>query len=123
MAERADERIMASTVLLFSYGTLQNKTVQISNFGRELKGREDALAGYVLGKVPIVDPDVIASSGESHYANVEPSSNPADVVSGTVFEITEQELAIADKYEETAQCRRISVTLQSGDPAWVYARA
>jgi gamma-glutamylcyclotransferase (GGCT)/AIG2-like uncharacterized protein YtfP len=114
---------MTSTVLLFSYGTLQNKSVQIANFGRELAGREDALPGYVPGKVAIVDPKVIASSGESHYANVEPSSDPEDVVFGTVFEITEQELAVADKYEETAQYRRTSVTLQSGDRAWVYAKA
>jgi gamma-glutamylcyclotransferase (GGCT)/AIG2-like uncharacterized protein YtfP len=61
--------------------------------------------------------------GESHYANVEPSSNPEDSVSGTVFEITEEELAAADKYEEAAEYRRISVTLRSGDQAWVYVRA
>src|SRR5260370_39762586 len=61
-------------------------------------------------------------SGESHYANAEPSSNPEDAVAGTVFEITEQELAAADKYEEDAQYRRILVTLRSGDQAWVYLR-
>jgi len=114
---------MTSTVLVFSYGTLQNKSVQIANFGRELEGRRDALPGYALGKVAIVDPKVIALIGESHYANVEPSSDPEDEVSGTVFEITQQELAVADKYEETAQYSRISVTLRSGDRAWVYARA
>jgi len=48
---------------------------------------------------------------------------PEDAVSGTVFEITEQELAAADKYEEVAEYRRISVTLRSGDEAWVYVRA
>ncbi|HEV3196632.1 MAG TPA: gamma-glutamylcyclotransferase family protein [Bryobacteraceae bacterium] len=111
------------TVLLFSYGTLQYKNVQIANFGRELTGREDALPGYVRGTVGITDPRVAASSGESHYANAEPSSNPEDTVSGTVFEVTEQELAAADKYEEAARYRRISVTLRSGDRAWVYVRA
>jgi gamma-glutamylcyclotransferase (GGCT)/AIG2-like uncharacterized protein YtfP len=99
------------TVLLFSYGTLQDKNVQIANFGRELTGREDALPGYARRMVA------------SHHANVEPSSNPEDAVSGTVFEITEQELAAADKYEEIAEYRRISVTLRSGDRAWVYVRA
>jgi gamma-glutamylcyclotransferase (GGCT)/AIG2-like uncharacterized protein YtfP len=108
------------TVLLFSYGTLQNKTVQIANFGRELTGREDALPGYAVGMVPILDPNVVAASGESHYANVVPSSNPGDAVSGTVFEVTEQELAAGDEYEEGAQYGRISVTLRSGDQAWVY---
>jgi gamma-glutamylcyclotransferase (GGCT)/AIG2-like uncharacterized protein YtfP len=111
------------TVLLFSYGTLQNKNVQIANFGRELTGREDALPGYSRRMVPIDNPEVAALSGESHHANVEPSSNPEDAVSGTVFEITEQELAAADKYEEVVEYRRIAVALRSGDQAWVYVRA
>jgi gamma-glutamylcyclotransferase (GGCT)/AIG2-like uncharacterized protein YtfP len=114
---------MTTPTLLFSYGTLQNKKVQIANFGRELTGREDALPGYARRTVPISDPAVVASSGESHYANAEPSSNPEDAVSGTVFEITEQELAAADKYEEVARFHRILVTLRSGDRAWVYVRA
>jgi len=113
----------APSVLLFSYGTLQKKNVQIANFGRELAGREDALPGYARRMEAIMDPKVAAWIGESHYANVEPSSNPEDAVSGTVFEITEQELAAADKYEEAAEYRRISVTLRSGDQAWVYVRA
>ena len=112
-----------STVLLFSYGTLQKKKVQIANFGRELTGREDALPGYARRMVAVIDPKVAALTGEWHLVNVEPCSNPEDAVSGTVFEITEQELAAADKYEEAAAYRRISVTLRSGDQAWVYVRA
>jgi len=110
------------TVLLFSYGTLQNKNVQIANFGRELTGREDALPGHVRRIVTITDPRVVALSGESQYFNAEPSSNPEDAVSGIVFEVTEQELAAADQYEEGAEYRRISVTLKSGGQAWVYLR-
>ena len=110
------------TVLLFSYGTLQKKSVQIANFGRELTGREDALPGYTRRMVAITDPKEVELSGESHYANAEPSSNPEDGVSGIAFEITEQELAAADKYEEIAEYRRISVTLRSGAQAWVYLR-
>jgi gamma-glutamylcyclotransferase (GGCT)/AIG2-like uncharacterized protein YtfP len=111
------------TILLFSYGTLQNKNVQVANFGRELTGREDALPGYVRRLMATMDPEIAALTGESHYANVEPSSNPEDAVSGTVFEITEQELAATDRYEEDAEYRRISVTLRSGAQAWVYLRA
>jgi len=37
-----------------------------------------------------------------------------------VFEITEDELAAPDKYEEEADYRRISVKLKSGAEAWVY---
>ena len=40
---------LPSSVLLFSYGTLQDKDVQMANFGRELTGHEDALPGYALG--------------------------------------------------------------------------
>jgi len=100
----------SSTVLLFSYGTLQNRSVQIANFGRELTGREDVLPGYVRRMVAI-------------YANAEPSSDPGDAVTGTVFEISAQELAAADKYEEPADYRRIQVTLRSGVQAWVYVHA
>jgi gamma-glutamylcyclotransferase (GGCT)/AIG2-like uncharacterized protein YtfP len=111
------------TVLLFSYGTLQNKSVQIANFGRELTGREDALPGYTRRMMAIADPKEAAWIGESHFANAEASSNQDDAVSGIVFEITEQELVAADRYEEVARYRRISVTLSSGDRAWVYVRA
>jgi gamma-glutamylcyclotransferase (GGCT)/AIG2-like uncharacterized protein YtfP len=110
-------------VLLFSYGTLQQKTVQIATFGRELVGRQDVLSGYARRMVAIDDSRVLASSSETHYANAEPTSDPEDAVAGTVFEVTERELAAADKYEEVAHYRRISVTLRSGDQAWVYIRA
>jgi gamma-glutamylcyclotransferase (GGCT)/AIG2-like uncharacterized protein YtfP len=121
--KRKKDSLKKSTVLLFSYGSLQNKNVQIANFGRELNGREDALPGYARGLVPIIDPKLMASSGESHHANVVPTSNAQDAVAGTVFEITEQELAAADIYEEVAEYRRISVKLKSGNRAWVYLRA
>jgi gamma-glutamylcyclotransferase (GGCT)/AIG2-like uncharacterized protein YtfP len=104
---------MEPIVLLFSYGTLQDKSVQIANFGRELTGRADALPGYIRGQV---------SSGESSYANAEWTDNSEDSVAGSVFEITEQELAAADQYEEDADYGRISVTLKSGDQAWVYVK-
>jgi gamma-glutamylcyclotransferase (GGCT)/AIG2-like uncharacterized protein YtfP len=110
------------TVLLFSYGTLQNRNVQIATFGRELTGREDALPGYVRRMVMLNNPKIMALTGESRHANVEPSADANDAVSGTVFEVTEQELAAADEYEEAAYYHRLSVTLRSGDQAWVYVR-
>ena len=111
---------VSDAILLFSYGTLQDKKVQIAHFGRELTGCADALPGYTRGRVPINDPEVVATSGELYYANAVPSSNPQDAISGTVFEVTEQDLAAADRYEEPAGYRRISVTLRSGVRAWVY---
>jgi len=108
--------------LLFSYGTLQDKKVQIANFGREMKGREDVLPGYARRAIVITDPTVVALTGESNHTNLVPSSHPEDAVSGTVFEITAQELAAADRYEEGAKYHRIIVTLRSGARAWVYLR-
>ncbi|MET3133092.1 hypothetical protein AAKU55_003374 [Oxalobacteraceae bacterium GrIS 1.11] len=109
-------------VLLFSYGTLQDKTVQIANFGRELAGRPDSILGYAQSFVAIDDAQVLAMSGKTHHPIVQPSSNPQDEIPGTVFEITVQELAAADKYE-VSDYKRVSVPLKSGSQAWVYVRA
>jgi len=109
-------------VRLFSYGTLQDKAVQLETFGRELAGIPDAMLGFVPKLVEITDPQVLAASGKTHHPIVQPSAHPTDEVSGTLFEITEQELAHADAYE-VADYKRISVTLKSGQVAWVYVRA
>jgi len=102
-----------NSVLLFSYGTLQYKDLQFATFDRELIGRKDSLPGYVRA---------ITESGGVLYYNIAPSSDPDDAVSGTVFEITEQELAAADKYERDRGYSRVFLTLRSGIQAWVYQR-
>jgi hypothetical protein len=107
---------------LFSYGTLQNEAVQLSSFGRRLDGAADAMPGYRQSLVEITDPAVLATSGERFHPIVEPSSNPADEVVGTVFQVTPAELAAADAYE-VADYVRVSVRLKSGIEAWVYVRA
>ncbi len=43
-------------------------------------------------------------------------------VAGTVFEITDEELASADRYE-VADYKRVAATLASGRQAWVYVDA
>ena len=116
------ENSPSASILLFSYGTLQDKSVQLANFGRQLVGRPDAMPGYVQSLVAIDDPEVVAMSGKTHHPIVQPSSNPKDEVSGTVFEITAQELAAADEYE-VSDYKRVSVTLKSGAQAWAYVRA
>jgi hypothetical protein len=109
-------------VLLFAYGTLQDKVVQMANFGRELRGRPDSLPGYSTSLIAIRDPAVVATSGKTHHTIAGHSTNPGDEVLGTVFEITAEELAAADRYE-VSEYARVFVTLKSGARAWVYVRA
>ncbi|WP_267273534.1 gamma-glutamylcyclotransferase family protein [Pseudomonas putida] len=112
----------AYPVLLFSYGTLQDKAVQLANFGRELNGQADRMPGYRMDWVEITDPGALATSGKSHHPIVSPSSQANDSVAGIVFQISEDELAAADRYE-VADYKRVAVTLASGLTAWVYVRA
>lgn len=109
-------------VLLFSYGTLQFEAVQMSSFGRLLNGAKDAMPGFRKEMIEITDPDVLAKSGERFHPVVMPSDNPSDSVEGMVFEITESELAAADRYE-VADYERVEVDLESGKQAWVYVKA
>lgn len=113
---------MSENVLLFSYGTLQDKAVQLASFGRELQGRSDALVAFRTDWVEITDPAVLATSGKTHHPIVQYSGEDADRVPGTVFEITPQELLAADAYE-VSDYQRINVRLQSGLQAWVYVKA
>lgn len=43
----------AATVLPFSYGTLQDKAVQVANYQRELSGVADSLPGYSAAMIAI----------------------------------------------------------------------
>ncbi len=108
--------------LLFSYGTLQQKDVQLANFGRELDGSHDLLPGYVVGEIEITDERVLRESGKRMHPILKYTGNPEDAVSGTVFEITARELAQADDYEVDAY-QRISALLRSGRTCWIYADA
>lgn len=108
--------------LLFSYGTLQQDDVQLATFGRRLAGRADALPGFEESLVLIDDAQVVATSGKTHHPIVKYNGSPASRVGGTVFEITDAELARADAYEVSAY-KRIAAELASGERAWVYVDA
>ncbi|MDP5191273.1 gamma-glutamylcyclotransferase family protein [Rheinheimera baltica] len=108
--------------LLFSYGTLQQREVQLANFGRELNGSKDLLQGYIVAEIEITDARVLRESGKAMHPILRYSGNIANEVSGTVFNLTDAELAQADDYEVEAYVR-IQVTLQSGTQCWIYAEA
>ena len=105
--------------VLFSYGTLQLREVQLANYGRELPGTPDVLDGYRVEDLPVADPDVVSISGKTVHVIARQTGDPADRVEGMVFELSETELAATDDYE-VEPYRRIEVTLQSGRTAWVY---
>ena len=106
--------------LLFSYGTLQDVKVQVSTFGRLLNGQRDELPGYEPSQVEIEDARLAAAIGMTHHANARFTGRQESRVSGTVFEVTDAELAAADQYELPAAYVRIAVVLASGKQAWVY---
>jgi hypothetical protein len=108
--------------LLFSYGTLQAPAVQLSTFGRLLKGEPDELVGFERSLLKIDDPDFVKASGKSHHTIVRFNGRNDSRVPGTVLELTDSELARADEYEP-AGYTRIPVTLGSSKEAWVYADA
>ena len=62
---------MNETERLFSYGTLQTESVQLSTFGRRLDGGPDALVGYCLRMIKIEDQDFVAESGTEYHRNLE----------------------------------------------------
>jgi hypothetical protein len=111
-----------ATELLFSYGTLQLESVQISTFGRALTGTPDALPEYKQGLLAITDPAVAAALGKTHYAIAQYTGNPSDAVPGMVLVITPDELQKADDYE-IPEYRRVAVVLRSGRRAWAYVDA
>lgn len=108
--------------LLFSYGTLQLEPVQLATFGRTLAGAADALPGFGMSMLRIEDSAVVATSGRTHHPMIAFTGRAEDVVKGTVFRISGEELRHADKYEVAAY-RRVAVKLGSGAKAWAYVDA
>jgi len=113
-----------TTELLFSYGTLQLEAVQLSTFGRTLVGTPDELPGFAQSMMKIEDPQVVATSGKTHPPIVAFTGRESDAVSGTVFQITPQELQNADCYEVAAYKRRARGPRRAGYPMnlWTLAR-
>ena len=110
------------TEKLFSYGTLQYEAVQVSTFGRKLKGVSDVLSGYRLDTIKINDSSVVETSGSAVHPILRYTGNNEDEVMGIVFDITSKELQQADTYE-VADYKRIRIKLRSGMQAWVYVSA
>src|SRR5262245_39412694 len=97
--------------LLFSYGTLQQPAVQRATFGRELLGQPDELPGFEA---------CVVRMGAETYRNVRFNGRDESRIAGTLFEVTDEEMAGSDVYEREAAYERVQATLASGRRAWVY---
>ena len=106
---------------LFSYGTLQDKDVQIATFGRQVEGTPDELIGFRRDWVHITDPYVLKTSGMAQHPIVIQTDNPDDRVAGSVFALSPDDIARADAYE-VDDYMRASVSLASGKTAWLYVK-
>lgn len=98
-----------ATHQLFTYGTLQEKEVQMGVFSRVLGGSDDTLHHHRISN------DKVAGL----YPTIEPTGDSKDHIKGKVYTITEEELKKADFYEGEAYKREV-VVLSSGKKAWVY---
>ena len=106
--------------LLFTYGTLRLQDVQLATFGRFVRGEQDEIVGAERVMITVDDPDVVAATGRPEHADLRFNGKASARVAGTVLDLTDAELAEADKYELLARYRRKEVTLASGRSAWVY---
>jgi gamma-glutamylcyclotransferase (GGCT)/AIG2-like uncharacterized protein YtfP len=107
--------------LVFSFGTLQNESVQRSVYGRLVPMQADSLPGYRVGRLRITDPAVIEASGSDvHPALVAAEPGVESEVAGQVLELSAEELAATDVYESVGY-HRTEVILRSGRTAWVYS--
>ena len=106
---------------LFTYGTLQKGSVQRKVFGRELKGSADILQGYTLMSATIEDEAFLSKGEEKVQHSAVRSTDNSDVIEGTVLEVTQEDLRLADAYEPEGYKRR-RVELRSGRSAWIFTR-
>jgi gamma-glutamylcyclotransferase (GGCT)/AIG2-like uncharacterized protein YtfP len=102
---------------LFAYGTLKEKEIQETIFGRVLAGTPDKLVGYAIKEIQIEE-----EFGVIGYPIITETQNSADTISGIVFKLNLHELQLADKYEGI-HYRRIQVQLHSKETVWVYSAA
>jgi gamma-glutamylcyclotransferase (GGCT)/AIG2-like uncharacterized protein YtfP len=110
------------TEYLFSYGTLQKDEVQLELFGRRLARTKDFLKDYKVSSIEIRDESFLSKGEKKYQLTAIISDNTKDAIEGTVFEVSEEELLLADKYEPEGY-KRVRVELESGKQAWVYLAA
>ena len=105
-----------NTLLLFTYGTLQDEAIQMALLGRKLIGNNDVLLKFKLETLKIPD------SGETEFSTyfiAVYTGIPTDTITGTVYTIHKNELNKLDSYEGP-NYKRSLVKLKSDLEAYVY---
>ncbi len=97
--------------LLFSYGTIQDKTIQLELFGKELGFTEDSLSGYEVINDLEIQGKVYPRLGKEKQG----------VVYGSLYCLTKEQMRVVDEYETSAYCR-ISVKSDKGLSVQVYLK-
>lgn len=100
-----------ATEYLFSYGSLQDISLQQSLLGRTIHGIEEKLFGYKISKDKI--------GGE--FLVAEPSKNAEDYISGVLYVLSHMDVSKIDSYEGPSY-KRVKLTMDSGKKAWTYIR-
>jgi gamma-glutamylcyclotransferase (GGCT)/AIG2-like uncharacterized protein YtfP len=101
---------------LFAYGTLKDKRIQETIFGKVLTGTPDTVTGFITKEIQIEE-----EFGVTPYPIIVETKNPEDVVIGVLYQLTEYQLEQADIYEGM-HYKRIQVKLESNEIAWTYLR-
>ena len=73
--------------------------------------------------MPIADATVAARLRRTHHDNITSTGDEWSSVQGTAYQVTDEELAKADRFEAEYNYKRVTVTLASGNDAWVYVHA
>ena len=97
----------SATQYLFTYGTLQEKEVQLGVFSRVLMGEDAILEGYTIALKKVAE----------RYPTIAFANDSTKSLSGKIYVLTPEELTKADAYEGEAY-KRIQVVLASGEKAW-----
>ena len=107
--------------LLFSYGTLQQESVQRELFGRKLNGSADVLHGFKTETIKPEDEGFDSRTEDDLFLIALKTGELTDSITGLVLELTDEELHKADAYEPREYTRIQGIT-ESGKEVWLYAK-
>ena len=107
--------------LLFSYGTLQQESVQEELFGRKLNGSPEVLHRFKTEIIKLEDEGFDSFTEDDLFLIAVKTGELTDYIKGIVLELSDEELYKADAYEPKEYTRVQAIT-ESGKEVWLYAK-